>query len=76
MSVGLCAFSQDVQYADIDHLSERRDFTIDDVAFAGLSQYFQGLRDGGMRTIIILVSHPDDDGMKNGNVTYICWRWW
>nr|KAG5702206.1 hypothetical protein BaRGS_033918 [Batillaria attramentaria] len=44
----------DVQYADIDHMSERRDFTIDNVSFAGLPEYFRQLRDGGMRTIIIL----------------------
>ncbi|PVD23121.1 hypothetical protein C0Q70_16384 [Pomacea canaliculata] len=44
----------DVQYADIDHMSERRDFTIDNSSFAGLTDYFRQLRDGGMRTIIIL----------------------
>lgn len=46
---------QDVQYVDIDHMSERRDFTIDNTSFAGLPQYFDDLRKGGMRTIIILV---------------------
>ncbi|KAK7490533.1 hypothetical protein BaRGS_00018319, partial [Batillaria attramentaria] len=44
----------DVQYADIDHMSERRDFTLDNVSFAGLPDYFRQLREGGMRTIIIL----------------------
>ena len=49
---------QDVQYADIDHMSARRDFTLDNDTFQGLPQYFQQLRDGGMRTIIILVRAP------------------
>ncbi|XP_076463033.1 putative maltase-glucoamylase 2 [Babylonia areolata] len=44
----------DVQYADIDHMDERKIFTIDPVNFGGLSEYFDTLREGGMRTIIIL----------------------
>ncbi|KAL8616022.1 hypothetical protein ACOMHN_014984 [Nucella lapillus] len=44
----------DVQYADIDHMDERKDFTIDPVNFAFLPQYFDTLRQRGMRTIIIL----------------------
>ena len=47
---------QDVQYADIDHYDERKVFTVDDENFAGLAEYFDELRDGGMRTVIILVS--------------------
>jgi len=46
---------QDVQYADIDHYDERKVFTIDNVNFAGISDYFEELRNNGMRTIIILV---------------------
>ena len=45
---------QDVQYADIDHYDDNQVFTIDNVAFAGLSQYFDELRRDGMRTVIIL----------------------
>ncbi|KAK7100862.1 hypothetical protein V1264_023730 [Littorina saxatilis] len=45
---------QDVQYADIDHMNESKIFTIDQVNFAGLADYFDMLRAGGMRTIIIL----------------------
>lgn len=52
--------SQDVQYADIDHMEEQKDFTIDQVNFKGLKEYFDELRSQGMRTIIILVS--------------VCWR--
>ncbi|KAL5015728.1 hypothetical protein ScPMuIL_005317, partial [Solemya velum] len=44
----------DVQYADIDHMDERKDFTIDPINFPNLKQYFEELRAGGMRTIIIL----------------------
>lgn len=50
----VCVF-QDVQYADIDHMDERKDFTIDPVNFNGLREYFNELRSQGMRTIIILV---------------------
>ncbi|ESP05176.1 hypothetical protein LOTGIDRAFT_102822, partial [Lottia gigantea] len=44
----------DVQMADIDHMNQRKDFTVDDVNFAGLKDYFNDLRSDGMRTIIIL----------------------
>ena len=47
---------KDIQYADIDHMNERMDFTIDNTNFNGLGEYFSKLRDNGMRTIIILVS--------------------
>ena len=47
---------QDVQYADIDHMDERKDFTVDNVNFAGLNDYWQSLRAGGMHTVIILVN--------------------
>jgi len=46
---------QDVQYADIDHYDMRKVFTIDNVAFDGLSQYFDQLRRDGIHTVIILV---------------------
>lgn len=44
----------DVQYADIDHMDERKIFTIDQVNFAGLNNYFKELQSSGMHTIIIL----------------------
>jgi len=50
-------YVQDVQYADIDHYDESKVFTIDDVAFDGLSEYFDELRQDGLRTVIILVRH-------------------
>ena len=46
---------QDVQYADIDHYDNNKVFTIDEVSFAGLSEYFDQLRREGLRTVIILV---------------------
>ena len=36
-------------------MEERKIFTVDDVHFSGLNDYFNSLRDRGMRTIIILV---------------------
>ncbi|XP_063403845.1 maltase-glucoamylase-like [Mytilus trossulus] len=44
----------DIQYADIDHMDERKDFTVDDVNFSGLNNYFKSLQAAGMRTITIL----------------------
>ncbi|KAK3600456.1 hypothetical protein CHS0354_037863 [Potamilus streckersoni] len=44
----------DVQYADIDHMHERLDFTIDKVNFGGLPEYVQQLKTEGIRFIIIL----------------------
>ena len=49
-------YTQDVQYADIDYMDGRKDFTIDPVLFGDLPQYFQKLRsEYHMKTIIILV---------------------
>ncbi|KAL4237199.1 hypothetical protein ACF0H5_005579 [Mactra antiquata] len=44
----------DVQYADIDHMKDQMDFTIDDVKFNGLDDYFKSLQSQGMKIIIIL----------------------
>jgi maltase-glucoamylase len=44
-----------VQYADIDHMDERMDFTIDNKNFPGLNTYFKSLQKEGMHIIIILV---------------------
>ncbi|ESP05175.1 hypothetical protein LOTGIDRAFT_227855 [Lottia gigantea] len=44
----------DVQYADIDHMDERMDFTIDETNFDDLSKFVRDLQDRGMRFIIIL----------------------
>ena len=56
LKVVIILLIQDVQYADIDHMNERMDFTVDPVNFAGMQQYWQTLRSGGMRTVIILVN--------------------
>ena len=49
-------YLQDVQYGDIDHFEENKDFTWDKQRFPGMPDYFRELQDKGMRTIIILVS--------------------
>ncbi|XP_023931126.1 maltase-glucoamylase, intestinal-like, partial [Lingula anatina] len=56
---------QDVQYADIDHMDERKDFTVDPVNFAGLQDYFTHLQDNGMHIIIIL-----DPALITNNTNY------
>ena len=47
---------QDIQYADIDHMDERKDFTVNNDNFTGLNSYFESLQNDGMHIIIILVS--------------------
>ena len=47
---------QDVQYVDIDHMYKYRDFTLDNENFGDLPEYFEELREMGLKTIIILVS--------------------
>ncbi|XP_061407988.1 lysosomal alpha-glucosidase-like [Lethenteron reissneri] len=44
----------DVQFGDIDYMQEQRDFTIDNVRYAGLGQYVKDLQKDGMRYVIIL----------------------
>ncbi|XP_076462036.1 maltase-glucoamylase-like [Babylonia areolata] len=56
---------QDVQFADIDCMDERRDFTLDGVNFADLGRYFEQLHDSGMRTIVIL-----DPALISNNTDY------
>nr|XP_045599911.1 maltase-glucoamylase, intestinal-like [Procambarus clarkii] len=45
---------QDVQYADIDHMDRRMDFTYDNISFAGLPEYIRQVKGQGLRFIIIL----------------------
>ena len=47
---------QDVQYADIDHMTGFRNFELNQTHFGDLPEYFNELRAGGMKAIIILVS--------------------
>ncbi|PIK48957.1 putative maltase-glucoamylase, intestinal [Apostichopus japonicus] len=44
----------DVQYTDIDYMYMKRDFTVDPVAYAGLSDWIDELHSRGMRHIPIL----------------------
>ena len=63
-------FLQDVQYGDIDHFDANKDFTYDKENFAGLPEYFQELRDMGMKTIIILVGNMDSNSSNNNHKDY------
>ncbi|XP_069998750.1 maltase-glucoamylase-like [Penaeus vannamei] len=45
---------QDVQYADIDHMHRRLDFTYDEENFAGLPDYIRQVKEEGLRFVIIL----------------------
>ncbi|XP_063595395.1 maltase-glucoamylase-like [Penaeus indicus] len=45
---------QDVQYADIDHMDRRLDFTYDKEHFAGLPEYIRQVKSEGLRFVIIL----------------------
>jgi len=45
---------QDIQYADIDYMDGRRDFTIDPVNFAGLPKLVDRIKDEGVRFVVIL----------------------
>ncbi|UJR10929.1 hypothetical protein I4U23_015114 [Adineta vaga] len=56
----------DVQYADIDYMDARKDFTIDSINFQGLNQYFTQLNRDGIRTMIIL-----DPGMFDDEKNYV-----
>ncbi len=48
---------QDVQYADIDHMTGFRNFELNQSHFGDLPEYFDELRDGGMKGIVILVCY-------------------
>ena len=62
--VTLVLCHQDVQYADIDHMDRRLDFTVDQVNFTGLEDYVREVKKEGLRFIIIL------DPAINAEVTY------
>ncbi|XP_025147478.3 probable maltase-glucoamylase 2 isoform X1 [Bubalus bubalis] len=44
----------DVQYSDIDYMDEKKDFTIDGVAFCGLSGFAKELHENGLKYVIIM----------------------
>ena len=47
-------FIKDIQYADIDYMDGRRDFTIDPVNFADLPALVDEIKQDGLRFIVIL----------------------
>lgn len=46
---------QDVQYSDIDYMDGMKDFTIDQKAFPGLSDFAKNLHEHGQKYVIIMV---------------------
>ncbi|KZR99494.1 Lysosomal alpha-glucosidase, partial [Daphnia magna] len=55
----------DIQYADIDYMDGRRDFTIDPVNFGDLPALVDEVKKGGLRFVIIL-----DPAIANDYETY------
>lgn len=45
---------KDIQYADIDYMDGRRDFTIDPINFAELPQLVDDIKKEGVRFVVIL----------------------
>lgn len=55
------AVFQDVQYSDIDYMDGNKDFTINETAYPGLSDFAKELHDNGQKYVIIMVcsnTHP------------------
>ncbi|CAF1261434.1 unnamed protein product, partial [Rotaria sordida] len=51
----------DVQYADIDYMDSKKDFTIDPIHFRRINEYVSQLHQHGIRTIVILDPSMIDD---------------
>lgn len=57
----MLAVFQDVQYSDIDYMDGNKDFTINETAYPGLSDFAKELHDNGQKYVIIMVcsnTHP------------------
>ncbi|CAL4100017.1 unnamed protein product, partial [Meganyctiphanes norvegica] len=73
---------QDVQYADIDHMDRRKDFTVDQENFKGLEDYVKEVKEDGLNFVFILDpainaelgtgSYPPHDVANDAKV-YITW---
>ncbi|XP_027394605.1 putative maltase-glucoamylase-like protein FLJ16351 [Bos indicus x Bos taurus] len=61
----------DVQYSDIDYMDEKKDFTIDGVAFRGLSGFAEELHKNGLKYVIIMnpgiLNNSDYQPYANGS---------
>ncbi|XP_054582612.1 putative maltase-glucoamylase-like protein FLJ16351 [Eptesicus fuscus] len=60
----------DVQYSDIDYMDGKKDFTIDEKAFPGLSDFAKNLHEHGQKYVIIMnpgiLNNSDYQPYKNG----------
>ncbi|XP_070644379.1 probable maltase-glucoamylase 2 [Bos indicus] len=61
----------DVQYSDIDYMDEKKDFTIDGVAFSGLPGFAKELHKNGLKYVIIMnpgiLNNSDYQPYANGS---------
>ena len=48
---------QDAQHADIDHMEERKTFTLDRLNFGDMPDYFTEIGQKGIKNIVILVGY-------------------
>lgn len=71
------SFQQDIQYADIDYMDGRRDFTIDQQNFADLPQLVDEVKAGGLRFIVILdpAIANDYDAFERGKAANVYAVW-
>lgn len=70
----------DTQVADIDHYDERKDFTVDPDKWKDLPNYFEYLKEVGMKTVMILdpaliVNNTDYWPYETGKEKDIFIRW-
>lgn len=70
----------DTQVADIDHMDERKDFTIDPVNFKDIDKYFDELHTKNLKTIIILdpalvVNYTDYEPYNRGKAKGVFMTW-
>ncbi|KAK2096766.1 putative maltase-glucoamylase 2 [Saguinus oedipus] len=50
----LAEIPYDVQYSDIDYMDGKKDFTVDEDAYSGLSDFVKELHDNGQKYLIIM----------------------
>uniref|UniRef100_A0A8C8YTY1 Maltase n=1 Tax=Prolemur simus TaxID=1328070 RepID=A0A8C8YTY1_PROSS len=50
----LAEIPYDVQYSDIDYMDGKKDFTVDQVAYPGLSDFAKELHDNGQKYVIMM----------------------
>ncbi|XP_008581187.1 PREDICTED: LOW QUALITY PROTEIN: maltase-glucoamylase, intestinal-like [Galeopterus variegatus] len=67
----LAGIPYDVQYSDIDYMDGKKDFTVDNVAYSGLSNFAKELHDNGQKYIIMvnpgILQNSDYQPYDNGS---------